>query len=373
MKKEFSLYLDLVRFFAAILVVLYHSANIYNPGGLFFQLGHEAVIIFFVLSGYVIAFVSDTKEKTLKEYTASRASRLYSVALPAVILTFLLDKIGTAVSPEAYGDGYTALDYSFLRAIIGLVFINEFWTSIQIFSNVPYWSLSYEAWYYISFASLTYIDGKKRWVFLSLILILVGPKIIFLMPIWWIGVYIYRSKRLYLSSIQAICALLTSTIGIILFLYFDLSQAGWDILKEQIGSEAHKQLAFSRNVLSDYLLAILVATHFVAIRTLAPLFLTKLKVFSRPIRYFSAFTFAIYLFHQPILLFYKSIFSYEKITPGGYSLILLCTLISIWVLGHYTELKRPVYKRIILSLLESRHWARVPIFNSIVYSKKKDS
>ena len=57
--------------------------------------GHTAVIVFFVLSGYVIAYVSEVKENNVKAYWASRLSRLYSLAIPAVLLTPMLDVLGS--------------------------------------------------------------------------------------------------------------------------------------------------------------------------------------------------------------------------------------------------------------------------------------
>src|SRR5579864_6899404 len=84
----FSLYLDLVRVSAA-LVVLYSHTNArllttrVLPGEL---LGHSAVVVFFVLSGFVIAYITDTKEKTPADYAASRLARIYSVAVPALLL-----------------------------------------------------------------------------------------------------------------------------------------------------------------------------------------------------------------------------------------------------------------------------------------------
>jgi hypothetical protein len=48
------------------------------------------VVIFFVLSGYVVAFVADTRERTWRAFWVSRFARVYSVALPAPLLTHLL-------------------------------------------------------------------------------------------------------------------------------------------------------------------------------------------------------------------------------------------------------------------------------------------
>lgn len=57
--------------------------------------GVQAVDAFFVLSGFVIAHVSAVKERDARTYFISRAARIYSVAIPAIILTSILDAIGS--------------------------------------------------------------------------------------------------------------------------------------------------------------------------------------------------------------------------------------------------------------------------------------
>ena len=96
MNKSFSIYLDVVRFTAACLVYLYHSNQRWLTENILpaSNFGHSSVIVFFVLSGFVIAFITDTREKTFATYAASRISRVYSVALPAVFLTIALDAVG---------------------------------------------------------------------------------------------------------------------------------------------------------------------------------------------------------------------------------------------------------------------------------------
>jgi peptidoglycan/LPS O-acetylase OafA/YrhL len=359
-KREFSLYLDLVRLFASLLVVLYHSTSVYNPGNVLFALGHEAVVIFFVLSGYVIAFVAETKEKTLTEYSVSRISRIYSVAIPAIVITMLADQIGFSLNQEAYPSGYQAWDYPAIRVVGSLFFLNEFWhLSIQTFSNVPYWSLNYEVWYYISFAVLTYISGRKKWLLFAAIVLLLGPKILLLMPIWWLGVYLYRAQKLTeLSSKAAMAILLFSLAGLVAFVQYNVSGWGWDLSKQIVGPDNHELLAFSRYFISDYILALLVAAHFVAIRVLAAELFGWLNHAKRPIRYFSSFTFAIYLFHQPLLLLFEALLVTGDAALLDYGVVMSCTLLSIWAIGHFTERKRPFYKRICLSVIESPHWLR---------------
>ena len=85
MSRAFSLYLDAVRFTAAMLVLFFHANVIYRPGILLTSLGHEAVVIFFVLSGFVIAYVADTRETDFRGFMVARGARIFSVAIPAII------------------------------------------------------------------------------------------------------------------------------------------------------------------------------------------------------------------------------------------------------------------------------------------------
>src|SRR6516165_11981732 len=106
MTKALSLYLDALRFSAAFTVFLSHFPRF--SGGLFWQMepyGRTGVLVFFVLSGFVIAWVTATRERTLEEYALSRAARLYSVIIPAFILTAVLDHIAMGIDPSLYGPG----------------------------------------------------------------------------------------------------------------------------------------------------------------------------------------------------------------------------------------------------------------------------
>ena len=65
LSRETSLYLDAVRFGAALVVLLGHFAQQDLSGGLFWQVapfGGDAVIVFFVISGFVIAHATAVKE-----------------------------------------------------------------------------------------------------------------------------------------------------------------------------------------------------------------------------------------------------------------------------------------------------------------------
>lgn len=65
MTSALSLYLDALRFGAAFIVFVSHYAAGRYSGGLFWQVmdyGRIAVLVFFVLSGFVIAWVTEARE-----------------------------------------------------------------------------------------------------------------------------------------------------------------------------------------------------------------------------------------------------------------------------------------------------------------------
>lgn len=124
MSKAFSIYLDLVRFAAACLVYLYHSNQRWLisdtlPASPF---GHSSVIVFFVLSGFVIAYVTHEKENTYAAYVSRRLSRLYSVALPAVLGTILLDFVDRRLNADIYAYPF---DHLALRTASSVALLNE--------------------------------------------------------------------------------------------------------------------------------------------------------------------------------------------------------------------------------------------------------
>lgn len=101
-------------------------------------LGHEAVRAFFVLSGLVIAFVTDTKETMAADYSLSRLSRMYSVMIPGLLLTLTLDTAGKPIEPGLY----IFPDKGWISFVESMLFANQI-GNIDTYPglNVPFWSL----------------------------------------------------------------------------------------------------------------------------------------------------------------------------------------------------------------------------------------
>lgn len=355
MNRETSLYLDAVRFAAAVLVAIYHSnfrflveEPIAAAG-----LAHSAVITFFVLSGFVIAHVTSTKETTARSYAVSRIARIYSVAVPALIITMAVDTAGQALRPEIYA-GRTANDLWSIRLATSLVFLNEIWSiSIMFFSNVAYWSLNYEVWYYVLFGIAMFCRAGVRGPLILLVCLLLGPKTLLLLPVWLLGVLLHRSR--WLHSIP-------EPLGWILFfgtvlllwqfhvLQVEASLSAW--LKGQIGTELHRTLSFSGNFLSDYILGVLIVMNFASFMSISRHFSQPLRLMARPIRYLAGFTFSLYLLHQPLILFFSALIRGDPAGRTYYWTVMSLMLLSVWIIGQFTEQKRTQARDLVAATLD---------------------
>ena len=253
--------------------------------------------MFFVLSGFVIAWVSETRERTLEEYGLSRVARLYSVIIPAFVLTAALDSIGKAIDPRLYGPewghsmAHPVIDYA-----LSAVFLGESWT-IRVLpgSDVPYWSLNYEAWYYVLFAAVIFLRGRPRIAAVIVAALLAGPRILFLLPVWLMGVAAWRWR-----------ADLPDQLGRPLVV---VCLAGF-IALEALGGERlfwHPSSGWLPPDFSayDFVLGALVALFIIGLANVQ-LPMPKAR-FERLVRGLAGTSFGLYLLHYPLLNFFGTV------------------------------------------------------------------
>ncbi len=128
-------------------------------------LGHQAVMVFFVLSGYLVGGSVWAARSHLHwpTYLIARLSRLWTVLLPCLLLTWLADQWGQSMAPALYQGAASAvwhsgpppgsLDASWRTALGNVFFLQTI--AVPVFgSNGPLWSLANEFWYYIAFPCL---------------------------------------------------------------------------------------------------------------------------------------------------------------------------------------------------------------------------
>jgi peptidoglycan/LPS O-acetylase OafA/YrhL len=287
--------------------------------------------VFFVLSGFVIAYVTDRGERSLADYALDRLSRLWSVALPAL-------GFGMALSPFVSQSVFMpelAETNAALRTAANTVFMAQTWfLDLAPPLNGPFWSLNYEAWYYAIFGVWSYLPRTFRVpvaIFLSLI---AGPKILLLMPCWLLGVLIYRTmQRRPLSEKTAVLLWICSFVAMALLIKSAIPTKihnGFQLLSPQPAA----LLAYSGSPLTDYALAILVAVNFYATAHAYRSGRILLLPFAKPIRSMASFTLTTYLFHLPLLVLLWDVL---HISPGVCLLALAGSIIAI---GNLTEHRR---------------------------------
>lgn len=350
MQPGFSVYLDLVRAAAAIVVYLTHSQLVAKGTVPLGEYGHSAVVVFFVLSGYVVAYVVDKKEHDWRTYAASRLSRVYSVVVPALAITLLADFIGRSNDPGLYTYPW---DQFLVRTVAALAMLNEFWfIAITPFSNVPYWSIAYESWFYLVFGVLVYAPARWRWWLAAGLLLTVGPKITILFPLWLAGVALYHWKGLEIRSLGLARLLVALTwaaiLGLHLVGFFDRTY-GWT--KSVLSEWLFVQLAFSKFVLGDYVLALLVVINFAATRALAPTLNRWLVPVARPVAALASVTFTLYLTHQPLMLMWASLTGSGRRDWAGWWLVAGLVALSVWLIAQLTEKRRGALRAAILHRL----------------------
>lgn len=363
MSRWFSLYLDIVRLLAAGFVVYAHSnVRFLYPEKLpLAEYAHSAVTVFFVLSGYVVAFVVDRRENTPISYAASRASRILSLSIFAVLLTPIIDSLGRSAAPELYSKLIPS-DYLLVRIVASLVFLAELWTiSITTFSNVPYWSLNYEVWYYVLFGIYCFVETSRRWMLIGIICIILGPKIVLMAPCWLAGVLAYRWKLPLkaLGTWSAVALWIISMLAFAGYHHFDLMRSFSDEIVLKYGGEwLHTQLHFSRYFAADWFLSSIIVVNFIAIRHLANR-LPEIDIgYLAWINYVGGLTYALYIIHFPFLYMWGAILN--SMEPGGekYALTVTFALLSVAVIAALGEWLRPRMRRWIQSLFESQRFVR---------------
>jgi peptidoglycan/LPS O-acetylase OafA/YrhL len=359
MHRNLSIYLDLVRFLSAMLVFVVHANYQRFTGGLpvlghLSDLGNDAVMAFFVLSGFVIAFVVNQKERNVREYAASRLARLYSVVVPALILTMLLDAVGSQIAPDLYTGRWFAYDNPLWRVLASLTFTNELWFSYtRPFSNGPFWSLGYEPWYYALFGAAHFLSGHLRYFAVGAICLVMGPKILLLLPVWLLGVWAYRRTVNSTMSLSKGVALFFGSMAA--YLSFRLLE-GPDYLlelsKEIFGEDVlYDKLSWSRKFMSSYVIGVCVALHFVGAATIAERWPRIPARLERPIRYAAGFTFALYLMHYPLLQFFAGLTPVIGWEEHRAAFVALGTLISVWLVGARVERQKGPLRDLFL------HWS----------------
>lgn len=164
-----SLLISLLRGLCAIEVAAAHLRAEFFPGlramadpplayqalAFFTGFAHQAVVLFFLISGWLVGgslLGKIGRPQALQAYAIDRLSRLWTVLIPTFVLMLLFGVIAGQLIPNTIdyspSNSYSLL--SFAGNLVGLQTV----TMETFGGNFPLWSLANETWYYVMFPLL---------------------------------------------------------------------------------------------------------------------------------------------------------------------------------------------------------------------------
>ncbi len=330
-KTNASLLLDLIRGLAALLVLLEHWRNIFfidypqviphrlmlAPFYALCSAGYQAVIVFFVLSGYLISRsvfkMLDNGLWSWRRYFTHRMVRLWIVLIPGLLLCALWDGIGihSGLAPILYGGlshdhviGHVATHYTLRIFAANMVFLQTIFAK-TFGSDAALWSLANEFWYYILFPLGLFAIRPKIGLQLRIACLiafvgiawLVGPGILKYFPVWLFGTVLA-----WMPSPPLLGRTTRRLVGAIYILLFFL-----------LGRKAHMPA-----LVVEYLLAM--CTFALVWVCLSATSLSRASMGERLIRKLARFSFTLYVGHIP-----------------------LCALLAALILGHLRWAPTPLH------------------------------
>lgn len=215
------MHLDMARGLAALAVLLGHMRALFFVSyhelarhslvlAAFYgmtTLGHQAVVIFFVLSGFfIVSSITGAFARgnwSWRAYLVNRVVRLSLVLIPALILCCLLDQAGMRW-PAVAALYHRPVENLIATSVASLETVRNFAGSFFYVQSIlvppfgsdgPLWSLSYEFWYYILFpAALCALAARFRprlrivyFALAVLIVLFIGRVIAMYFLIWLLG------------------------------------------------------------------------------------------------------------------------------------------------------------------------------------------
>ncbi len=346
-----SLLLDSLRIFAASAVFLGHTNFLWFFGGgeIGPKNGQEYVIIFFVLSGFVIAWSIDKKKDlNFNQYSFDRLTRLWSVALPALVIGSALDYWGRSINPETY-EYIFAASYLEAKILVSSFFMHECWFfSIRPGSNGPFWSLSYEFFYYLIFGSIMLLPTYKSKLIGGLFWLLVaGPKILLLFPCWLIGCLAYYGCKSFRINIflATLFALLSGYFLVTTMVDRWLHWNPWSY--DGLGIPP---LFYSAKYFDDYTIAGAVALFLFSMNYWFSLEKKSNGLLSLLIRKSANCSFSLYAIHFPIMALLGALWASGSLIDVGYFGGIMLVLVLCYLFAIVFELPLKKYRSFLIRI-----------------------
>ncbi|MFP3357350.1 acyltransferase [Planococcus sp. SIMBA_143] len=370
LEDEASWHLNAMRGIAAVMVLLNHFRNIFfvtyqdienqNIFTLFLYsfagLGHEAVMVFFVLSGFLISnsVLKSLRNWSWQHYMINRLTRLSVVLIPALFLGLIIDLAGLYLFDYSFFPHEMAERINVEVLLGNLLYLQGFAVPV-LGTNDPLWSLSYEFWYYLLFPlfmlSFSKTNGflvKVCYLTIAVICMwFVGSRVSLYFLIWLMGFIVLITPALSVKNRLSVTVI--KLITIMLFVAsLGISRLG----------------LISNGFLGDILVAftfsvlVYVTVHLSNVYGLSAILKERYR---KCAEWLSGFSYTLYLVHFPILIFLFALFSdlgMEKLQPSilnvifGIGICVVISLIAYWI-SLVTENKTNRVKELIYAFINS--------------------
>jgi peptidoglycan/LPS O-acetylase OafA/YrhL len=354
-----NLWLDLIRGCSALLVCLGHLRNailvdyseLVHPNiaiKAFYALtglGHQAVMVFFVLSGYFVggAVLRAGAKFSWGSYLTSRLTRLWVVLIPCLFITWGVGQILLNYAPavlaganvESWHSGPKLGEYSAsFSTLLANIFFLQTIVSPVFGLNSPLWSLANEFWYYMLFPLLATVvgfvgTGKSQecitaFVLTMMVVWYLPHEMLYGFLIWMMGVAVYCLQPKIKQFSQ-------NTIHILLLTAFAFLGLALVCLK---------LINHSRLMLDESDLLVGASFAFVClILTKQPFPKLSMPWFAKGSQYLSELSYSLYLSHFPIVvLIATTVYESKKRVPDelflaqffAWILLLLGLAVFVW-------------------------------------------
>jgi peptidoglycan/LPS O-acetylase OafA/YrhL len=339
-----------------------HHPNVFLKAVYFVTgFGHQAVMVFFVLSGFLISSSVfhglAAGNWSWRDYSINRLSRLYAVLIPGLLLGFIWDKLGSSlfaftglythplqgfgalIAQKQLTAGVFAGNLFFVQTILCPVFG----------SNGPLWSLANEFWYYVLFpvgllAMIGWGRGELRsaaplTIAAFILAAFLGREMLIGFLIWMAGCVLlmaYSKLQGFPKRWIALYILVTSIILISCLVAARLEKS------QVLGGDLSVGLAFAL-----FLFGILQIDFSMRSHTYANL-----------ARFFAGFSYSLYVLHFPMLLFLRAWLAPYRRQPDFSHFVFVIAvgvvvLVFAWLVSLLTENKTSALRRWMKAVIPS--------------------